>query len=142
MKVSDVMTRNPACARSDDSVKKAAEIMKEINVGAVPVLEGDTAVGILTDRDITVRLIAEGRDPQQTRIGDIMSSNPVACDENTDVQDALQLMSDKQLRRVLVKDSQDKVTGVVSLGDLAVKLGKKPSGDALKDISEPARPER
>jgi CBS domain-containing protein len=142
MKVTEVMTRNPEIVRSGDSVKRAAEIMKQINVGVVPVFNGDNAIGILTDRDIAVRLVAEGKDPMNTKAGDIMSRDPVFCTEDADVEDVAQMMSDKKLRRLLVKNDQGKLAGVISLGDLAVSLGKETSGEVIKEVSEPAEPER
>ena len=122
MKVKDVMTQNPEAIRSDDMVVKAAEVMRNIDVGVVPVFEGDKAVGILTDRDIVVRLVAENKDPESTKAAEIMSQDVVSCSDDTDAREAAGMMEEKKLRRLLVKNDQDKVVGVVSLGDLAVSL--------------------
>jgi CBS domain-containing protein len=142
MKVKEAMTRNPEIVRSEDSVKRAAEIMKRLNVGVVPVYNGEDAIGILTDRDIAVRLAADGKDPNNTRSGDLMSRDLITCSENTDATDAAKIMSEKKIRRLLVRDHQGKITGVISLGDIAVSLGSETSGRVIREVSHPAEPKR
>jgi len=142
MKVKDVMTQNPEAIRSDDMVVKAAEVMRNIDVGVVPVFEGDKAVGILTDRDIVVRLVAENKDPESTKAAEIMSQDVVSCSDDTDAREAAGMMEEKKLRRLLVKNDQDKVVGVVSLGDLAVSLNKEAAGEVIQEVSKPAQPDR
>lgn len=142
MNVRDVMTPNPEMIQSSDTVQKAAELMKDIDVGIVPVFEGDSVVGMLTDRDITVRLVAEGKDPTSAKAGDIMTKDVISCTEDTDAQEAAKIMEDKQIRRLLVTDSQGRVSGVVSLGDLAVSLSQETAGEVIKEVSQPSKPER
>ncbi|MFO7964114.1 MAG: CBS domain-containing protein [Desulfobacterales bacterium] len=142
MKVNEIMTQNPEFVYSGDSVKRAAEVMRQVNAGAVPIFDGDTAIGILTDRDIAVRLVAEGKDPLNVKAGEIMSKDPVFCSSDADIEEAVRLMEDKQLRRLLVKDAQGKVAGIVSIGDLAVSLDKEKSGEVIKEVSQPSEPER
>jgi len=140
MKIFETMTRNPEIIHANDPVKKAAKLMKDLNVGAVPVFEGDDAVGMITDRDITIRLVSEGKD-LSTRCKEIMTPDPVICPEDADAVEALQLMEQKKIRRLLVKDDRNKVVGVVSLGDLAIRLGRDAAGEALREVSKPAEPE-
>jgi CBS domain-containing protein len=142
MKIKETMTRNPEIVRSGDSVKKAAELMKQINVGVLPVFDGEGPIGILSDRDIAIRLVAEGKDPVNTKAGDIMSKNIVSCTEDTDVIEAAKLMTQKKVRRLLVKDAQGKLSGIVSLGDLADVLGKEMSGEVIRKVSQPSQPKR
>ncbi len=141
MKISEIVTRNLETTHANDPVEKAARIMKDFNVGAVPVFEGDNAIGILTDRDIAIRVVAEGKDIN-TRVKEIMTSGIIACPEHADAIEALQMMEQKKVRRLLVKNDRNAIVGVVSLGDIAVKLGKDAAGEALREISKPAEPER
>ena len=114
--VKDLMTRSPEIVGSGDPVKKAAELMQKNNVGMVPVFEEDGgAVGILTDRDIALRLVAEGKDPQTTKTADIMSRGVVYCPDDAHASKAARIMEDKKIRRLLVRDSRGKVTGIVSM---------------------------
>lgn len=103
MKIHDAMTRNPEIVHANDPIRKAAELMKDLNVGAVPVFEGDDAIGIITDRDIAIRVVATGKDPA-TRVKECMTKNVVVCPEDADLHDALQVMKDRKIRRLLVKD--------------------------------------
>jgi CBS domain-containing protein len=142
MLIKEIMTPNPEIVRFEDPVIKAAKVMKEINVGAIPIFDGEDAVGLVTDRDITIRLVAEGRDPKTLKVGDIMSSEVITCKDNADAQEAAKIMKQKNVRRLLVKNEQNKIVGLVTLGDLATSIGKEVSGDVLQEISKPARPER
>lgn len=142
MKIKEIMTQNPEVVRFDDSVKSAAQVMKNLNIGAVPVVDGSDAVGIVTDRDIAVRLVADGKDPQTASVGDIMTRNVVTCTDDLDVGEAVGIMKDKQVRRLLVRDGQGKIVGMVALGDLAVRTQSEEGGETLHEISKPAQPER
>src|SRR5205085_12043726 len=107
MTCGSVMTRNPSCCLAGDSVSTAARIMKQQDVGPVLVVSDHTTnhlVGIVTDRDIAVNVVAEGRDPYSTRVDGVMSSDPMTCNEDDDVIEAAKIMSDYQVRRVLVVD--------------------------------------
>jgi CBS domain-containing protein len=142
MKVKETMTRNPEMIRSGDSVIKAAEMMKKMNIGAVPVSEDGGAVGILTDRDIALRLVAEGKDAQKIKAGEIMSKDLVFCMEDEDVKEAAKKMEEKQIRRLMVKDSGGRISGIVSLGDIALSLGQQTAGEVLQEVSKPSQPNR
>jgi CBS domain-containing protein len=142
MKVKDVMTRNVEVVDSNDSIKQAAEKMEELNVGVLPVKTGEEIVGMLTDRDIVVRSVAQGLDPEKHKIIEAFSEGVLACKEEDDIEEVAQLMGDQQIRRVLVKDDEEKVVGIVSLGDLAVNIGNKLVGQVLEEVSKPSQPQR
>jgi len=116
--------------------------MKKLNIGVLPVKTGDEMVGIITDRDIVVRSVAQGLDPEKHKIIEAFSEGVIACKEEDDIKEVAQLMEDRQIRRVVVKDDQEKVTGIVSLGDLAVNIANKLVGQVLKEVSEPSEPIR
>ena len=144
MRVSDVMTKGVECVRPDDTIARAAERMRDLNVGALPVCgDGDRLVGMVTDRDITVRATADACDPARTRVGDAMTPDVVYVFDDQDVQQAANVMEENQVRRLVVLNRDKRLVGIVSLGDLAVKTGDdKLSGDALEQVSEPAEPRR
>lgn len=143
MQLKDVMTRDVEIVETDMTLQDAASRMDELDVGVLPVREGDQLVGMLTDRDITVRAVAAGRDPKQTKVGEIMSPDLVYCYEDQDVKAAAQTMATHQIRRLPVLSRDQQLVGIVSLGDLAVDTGNDQLvGQALEEISEPARPSR
>lgn len=143
MQLKDVMTHDVEIVETDMTLQDAASRMDELDVGVLPVREGDQLVGMLTDRDITVRAVAAGRDPKQTKVGEIMSPDLVYCYEDQDVKDAAQTMAAHQIRRLPVLSRDQQLVGIVSLGDLAVDTGNDQLvGQALEEISEPARPSR
>jgi CBS domain-containing protein len=136
MKIKDVMTTGVECVSPETTLQEAAAKMKSLNVGSLPVCEGDRPVGILTDRDIVVRAISEGRDPRTTRVPDAMTKDVATVKETDDVKEAARLMKDRQIRRVVVVGGDKKVCGIVSLGDLAVDThDDKMSGDVLEKVS-------
>lgn len=144
MQVKDVMTRGVECARPTDSIARAAERMKELNVGSLPVCgDNDKLVGMITDRDITTRATAEGCDPSSTCVSDTMTPKVIPVFEDQDVQEAARLMEEHQVRRLVVLNADKRLVGIVSLGDLAVRAGDEQlSGEALEQVSEPAQPRR
>jgi CBS domain-containing protein len=143
MKLRDVMTKGVEYARPDDTIAQAAERMRELNVGSLPVCEDGGLIGMLTDRDITVRATAGSRDPRETYVSDVMTLEAFYCFEDQDVEEAARLMQEKQVRRLLVLSRDKRLVGIVSLGDLAVKAGNdRLSGEALEQVSEPAAPRR
>ncbi|KZL90133.1 CBS domain-containing protein [Clostridium magnum] len=140
MKVKDIMTKSVISLDSNDTVQKAASIMSEHNIGSVPVCESSNVIGIITDRDIALRCVAEGKDCKNQSVRDIMSSNPAIGTPDMDVQDASRIMSERQIRRLPIVENNSLV-GVVSLGDIAVdpKLNNQ-AEQALSSISEPSTP--
>src|SRR5262249_46950142 len=143
MKVRDIMTRNVTVVRPDSTLQEAADRMKELNVGPMPVCDGSRLVGMLTDRDIAVRGVAEGHDPWTDKVRDVMTPEVVYCFEDQEVEEAAHVMKEKQVRRLLVLDHGKNLVGIVSLGDLAVSTGDdRLSGDVVERVSEPAAPKR
>jgi CBS domain-containing protein len=144
MQVKELMTPEVECARPNDTLQDAAEKMRDLNIGPLPVCgDDDRLVGMLTDRDITVRAVAEGLDPWTCRVRDVMTPSIVSCIEDQDVAEAAQLMKDNQIRRLVVLDRNKHLVGIVSLGDLAVEGGDEQlAGNALEAVSEPAMPRR
>jgi len=140
--IHDVMTRDVQSISPQETVQRAAQMMDELNVGAIPVLEGQKLVGMITDRDITVRSTAAGQAPGQTRVGDVMSTDVRTCWPNQTVDEVLGQMGDVQIRRVPVVDEQsNQVIGIVSLGDMAAKHSAG-IDHTLEEISTPAEPDR
>jgi CBS domain-containing protein len=135
--IQDVMTRDVTSVSPEDTVRRAAQLMKELDIGAVPVCDGPTLVGMLTDRDITIRSTAEGRAPETTRVGDMMSTEVLTCYATQSVEEVLAEMGDQQIRRVPVIDQQThSLVGIVSLGDIATKHAAT-TDKALGEISAP-----
>jgi len=137
MKVKEIKTPKVAFVRSDDSIKQAALKMEELGVGALPVVVGEDVVGMLTDRDIVIRTVAQGLDAETHKVADAFTEGVVSCKEGDDVGTVVDLMEKEQVRRVVVKDEQQNVTGIVSLGDLALNIQKEMAGEALKGVSQP-----
>jgi CBS domain-containing protein len=138
MKARDIMTKNPETATPGTTVADVARMMRDLDVGIVPVVNGEKLLGVITDRDITIRFTAEGLDPAGTSVDAFVSPNPVVVSPNDSVEKVRELMADKQIRRVLVTEG-DNLVGVISIGDVAIK-GKSNDtevGEALQEISEP-----
>lgn len=141
--IRDVMTRDVRTVRPDDTLRRAAQCMDELNVGALPVCEGEDLVGMVTDRDITVRGVAQGRPADECTVAEVMSASVRSCYEDQEVDDVLDEMSDVQIRRLPVVDRQQKLVGIVSLGDLSERGGEQRRvAEALRDISSPSQPDR
>lgn len=135
MKVSDVMTPNPKTVHLGDDIQVAARIMREEDTGAVPVVEDGKVVGMVTDRDIVIRAIADG--DFDCTIDDVVSDDVVCATPGMSTAEAAALMSEHQIRRLPVVDEGENLVGIVSLGDLAVKEGRDSrTGDTLEHISE------
>ena len=134
MNIRDVMTPNPSCVSPEDSIQNAARIMRDMDTGAVPVVENGRPVGIVTDRDIVVRGVAE--DGQLNRpVREIVTGSVVCASPDMSTREAADLMSEHQVRRLPVVENE-RLVGIVSIGDLAVKEGKdRRIGDTLQDIS-------
>jgi len=136
MKVRDLMTPHPTCAEPETTVEEIATWMKQEDIGCVPVVEEGQVVGMITDRDIVTRCIAEGKDPAECRAEDINSPQSVTIGPDADAKEAARLMADRQIRRLAVVEG-GKLVGMLSLGDVAVKeQNDRLSGDVLQDVSE------
>jgi len=143
MQIKDVMTRDVEVIHPDATLQEAARKMQALDVGPLPVCDGERVVGMLTDRDITVRATAEGRDPTTTKVREAMTPEVVYLLEDQDTEEAARLMQERQLRRLLVMGPDRHVVGIVALGDLAVETGdERRVGQVLEGISEPSEPER
>lgn len=140
--IQDVMTRDVQTITPQETVQRAAQMMDELNVGAIPVLDGDKLVGMITDRDITVRAVAAGQAPDSTRVGDVMSTDVRTCTTRQTVDEVLGQMGDVQIRRVpVIDEDSQQVVGIVSLGDMATKHSAQVDR-ALDEISTPSEPDR
>jgi CBS domain-containing protein len=138
MLVREVMSRNVEVIHPDSTLQEAAEKMRALDIGPLPVCEGDRLLGMLTDRDITVRGVAEGIDPWTDKVRDAMTTEVVACFEDQPVEEAVQMMKDRQIRRLIVLNRKALLTGILSLGDVAVEAGDEQlSGEALAEVSKP-----
>ncbi len=138
MLVKDMMTRDPQTIAPDATLQQAAEKMKKLDVGVLPVCDGDRLVGMVTDRDLAIRGVAACCDPADTRVSAVMTEDALHCYEDDDVQDAVQTMEDAQIRRIAVFNRNERLIGIVSLGDIATRLhDDQISGEALERISEP-----
>lgn len=134
-RVADVMTKQVVYLPAETTLDEAAKVMKEADIGDVVVTDGATLAGMLTDRDIVVRAVAERSDPATTTIGSVITREVVMIEQNSSAGEAATLMRERGIRRVLVCDSERKLVGIVSLGDLAMQLDPQ---SALSEISEQA----
>jgi len=141
MQLKEVMTRGVEVIAADASLSEAAARMQALDVGLLPVSVGDELVGMLTDRDITVRATAAGDDPLTTRVRDVMTTEIIACYEDEDLTAGAQVMAKRQVRRLLILDRDEQLVGVVSLGDVATITGNaRLTGGVLEGVSEPSGP--
>jgi CBS domain-containing protein len=141
MQVSDVMTRNVAVVSPDDCLTEAAFRMDQLNVGALPVCDGVRLVGMVSDRDITVRCTAAGAPPNQTCVSEAMTEEVRWCFEDDPIEEVEEAMAQMQIRRMPVVDAHKQLVGMVSLGDLAAEHAPG-SEDTLRAISDPTGPDR
>jgi CBS domain-containing protein len=134
-KAREVMTGGVECVGENDSITEAANKLKELNVGSMPICgEDDRLKGMLTDRDITVRVVAEGKDPSRTTAGDLAQGKPVTIGAHDSIEEALDVMSEHQVRRLPVIDGHDLV-GIISQADIAKELPDEKVGDLVQAIS-------
>jgi CBS domain-containing protein len=140
--ISEIMTRDVMTVSPQETIQRAAQIMDELNVGAIPVCDQGRLIGMVTDRDITVRATAAGRPPDQTMVRDVMSIDVRTCFENQPVDEVMGQMQDVQIRRIPVLDHEtNALIGIVSLGDVATKHSAEVDR-TLEKISTPAEPDR
>ena len=139
MLLRDVMTRGIENIRAEATLVEAAQRMRSLDVGALPVCQNDKLIGVITDRDIAIRAVADGCDPKATAVSD--ARDLFYCYEDESVESAAKLMEEKQIRRLAVFDRKNRAVGIVSLGDLAVRnRDDRLSGEVLERVSEPSQP--
>jgi CBS domain-containing protein len=136
MKISEVMTRNVQTVRPDQPVQQAASFMLSADAGSIPVTDGDRLIGMITDRDIAVRGVAKGYGPD-TPVRELMTNDVVCAREDDDVDDVASKMSEAQVRRLPVIDRDERLCGIVSLGDLSRDADEDCASEALQGVSEP-----
>ena len=134
--IRDVMTPNPQCVTEKDSLREVARIMKDQDTGVVPVLDGKKIVGMVTDRDIVVRCIAEGKNPLDARVNEVMTKSVRKVQEDATINEVIGLMTSSEIRRVPVVNRNDEIVGIVSMGDIAIESDNKKVGDAMESISQ------
>ena len=143
MKIRDIMTTDVEVISPDATVQEAAKLMKDLDVGAIPVCDGERLLGMLTDRDITSRSVAEGMHPAETKAHETMTPNVIYCYEDQDLEEAALIMMEEQIRRLPIISRDKRLVGIISLGDVAVDVDdSEVSGDTLSEISEPSEPDR
>ena len=140
-KCSEVMTREPVCCEPGQTIVQVAQLMKREDVGSIPVvdsMEDKRLIGIVTDRDVVVKVIADGASPDRATVRDAMTSNPASCRESDDVSKAVELMSDRQVRRMPIVDEHGRLTGIIAQADVATRVNRdKTTGELVEAISEP-----
>lgn len=139
MKVSELMTKNPATAMPNSGLSEVAKMMRDCDCGAIPVVENNKVIGMITDRDITIRVIADNKNPQDVKVGDVMSKQVYTAKESDDVRDVANQMEKHKVRRVPVIDEQGKCVGIVSQADIALNTTDRTTADLVQKVSEPGK---
>ena len=137
MRISEIMTRDPKLIDPTSSIRDAARRMKDEDIGALPIGENDRLIGMVTDRDIAIRAVAEDRDPSSTTVREVMSEKIYYCFEDDDIKDAARCMAQNQVRRLPILNRDKRLTGIVSLADIA-QTGEECEKTALEGVSEPS----
>ena len=139
-KCSEVMTKTPVCCLPNDNVAKAAELMKSENIGSIPVIEDEQTqklIGIVTDRDLALKIVADGLDAKSTKVEAVMTRKVVTCLADDDLQKALDAMAEHQLRRIPVVDDDNKIVGIISQADVATRADEpEKTAEVVKEISQ------
>jgi CBS domain-containing protein len=138
MRIGEIMSRDVTVARPDDTIQTVARRMAEIDSGAIPICDGDGLRGMVTDRDIVVRAVSEGRS-FETPVSEVMTAEVEYCYEDDEIGDAADKMAELQVRRLAVLDRDRRLVGIVALGDIARQAKDKTTGQTLEEISEPKR---
>jgi CBS domain-containing protein len=139
MRVREIMSESLATCRRDSSLDEVARLMRDNDCGAIPVVNDREPVGVVTDRDIAIRCVAEGRDPQRTTAGDIMSSPVISVNPDDDAHDAVRTMENRQIRRIVVQENGT-IVGIVAQADVARHMPERETGELVEEISEPGGP--
>lgn len=139
MKVRDILTKDPEVIRPDAMICEAARKMKQLNIGMLPVCDGERLVGAITDRDLTIRAVADGSDPLKTRVRDVMTPHICYCFDDQDLEEAAKQMEEKQIRRLAVLNRNKRLVGIISLGDFAIRSqDENLTEEVLECVSQPA----
>ena len=140
-KCADVMTKEPVCCLPSDTAVKAARLMRDSDVGPIPVVENEQTkrlVGIVTDRDLALKVVAEGRDPNAVKVEEVMTREPATCRAEDELQKAVRLMAERQLRRIPVVDEGGKIVGIIAQADVATKTeAPEKTASVVEEISKP-----
>ena len=141
--VRDAMTQNPRSIGASESVVEAARLMRDEHIGSLPITDDEELVGMITDRDITTRVVAEAADPKMTSVGDVVSRDLISVEPDKDLEEAVQLMASHQVRRLPVVED-GRLVGIVAQADIALTLreNEQRTGELVEAISEPSREER
>jgi len=134
--IKELMTVKPRTVKQGDSIVDAAKLMKGEDTGIAPIVDGDRLVGVVTDRDIAIRVVAEGRDPQSTKVEEVASQNLVTIDPQQELDEALRLMAKHQVRRLPVVEEDGKLVGIVAQADVARHASPEQTGTVVEEISE------
>jgi len=139
-KCNEVMTKNPVCCLPSDTVSKVAGLMKSKDIGGVPIIENEQTkklIGIVTDRDLALKIVADGRDPKSTKAEEVMTRKLITCRPDDDVESAMKAMAQYQLRRIPVVDNDDRLVGIISQADVATRVDEpEKTAEVVKEISE------
>lgn len=139
MKCSEIMTKDPVCCLPSDTVQRAAELMRDQDVGLIPVVDDERTniIGVITDRDLALRVVAEGKDPTKTLVQEVMTTGVISCTVNDDLQKALDLMEKYQLRRIPVIDDTGALVGIIAQADIATRINEpEKTAEVVEEISK------
>ncbi len=142
MKVSEIMTHGIESVLASDTVLHAAERMKNLDIGSMAVFEKDNAVGILTDRDIAVRVVGQSLNPLHTSVGEVMTKDPAVCQEDNDLEQAAKIMENYKVRRLLVKNNEGNISGILTIDDIALRGGSQLVTEVIKEVKQRIGPKR
>lgn len=141
MTCEELMTPSPTCCFPQHTVVEAAELMQREDVGVVPIVSENSSklIGVLTDRDIVIKVVAAGRDARETAVTDVMTTDPIACMPQESIDAVMELMATRQVRRIPIIDKDGAIVGIVSQADIATRLAKpQETGQVVQAISEPS----
>ena len=140
MKCNDVMTQDPECSLPDELVMDVAQLMLDQDIGSIPIIEDEQTkklIGIVTDRDLALKIVAEGRDPRSTKVSEVMTRQVVTCFVDDDVQKAFDAMAEHQLRRIPVVDKNEHIVGIIAQADIATRVDEpEKTAEVVKEISQ------
>lgn len=139
MTIRDIMTTEVKLVHPDTNIAEAASVMKDFDVGALPVVDGGEPMGMLTDRDIAIRIVAEGKDPKQVAVRDALSDGLTYAYDDQSLEEAAKLMEDHQLRRLAILDRDKNLVGMVSMGDVATRADTQKAGEVTQEVSKPEK---